>query len=313
MNFKSLPQLLDHLKDEETAIKYYENIRWNGKPVCPHCGVDKAPYATARGYKCSDSDCHRKFTVKVGTIFYKSPVKMRIWMAAIFLTTNHKKGISSVQLAIDLGVTQKTAWFMLHRIRESFKSKFPEILGENETVEVDEAYIGGREVNKHTLKKRNKDNLTITNEGLPYVPKKTVIGIIERSGKVAVKHVDSATTQAAGEFISSHVSPNAKINTDESLIYSNLGQIYDHKTVIHSMNVYVDGDIHTNTIENFWSVLKRTLYGTYHHVSEKHFPSYLNAIAGRFNTRLMETEERMVHFLKNNGDSPLSYRELVLK
>src|SRR5688572_10559432 len=121
MNFKSLPQLLDFFKDEATCIRYFEQQRWNGKPVCPFCKTDKAPYVTKRGYRCSDKACDKKFTVKVGTIFESSKIPFRIWFGAIYLITNHKKGISSHQLACDLDITQKTAWFVLHRIREMLK------------------------------------------------------------------------------------------------------------------------------------------------------------------------------------------------
>ncbi|MCH6573756.1 MAG: IS1595 family transposase [Bacteroidetes bacterium] len=310
MNFKSLPQLLDHLKDEETAIKYYENIRWNGKPVCPHCSIDKAPYVTKVGYKCSDSDCGMKFSVRVGTIFYRSPIKMRIWMAAFFLVTSHKKGISSVQLGLDLGVTQKTAWFMIHRIRETFKEKQPVVLGADNVVEADETHIGGKEKNKHTLKKRSDDNKDLTNEGLPYEPKKVVIGLIEKDGgKVVLQYIDSASGPNAEEFILKNVVEEATLHTDDSPIYN--GIMDKHLTVTHSSNIFVDGDIHTNTIENFWSVMKRGLYGVYHQVSGKYLPAYLNEYAGRFNTRLMETEERMVKFLKEGGERYLSRIELV--
>ena len=126
MNFKSLPQLLDYYKDEATCIEYYENIRWGGNPVRPHCGSEN-PYKTNRGYKCSNNECYKKFTVKVGAIFENSKVPFRIWFAPIYLATSHKKGISSVQLALDLEITKRTAWFVLHRIREMLRDKAPKI------------------------------------------------------------------------------------------------------------------------------------------------------------------------------------------
>lgn len=152
MEFKSLIQLLDYLKDEKTCVEYYEQIRWGGEPHCPHCGCG-IPYKTNRGWKCRDKECHKKFTVKVGTIFENSKISFRIWFAAIYLTTTSKKGISSVQLATQLNISQKTAWFVLHRIREMLKDKAPKMLGETKMVDTDATYIGGKEKNKHYPKK----------------------------------------------------------------------------------------------------------------------------------------------------------------
>jgi transposase-like protein len=144
MQFKSLPQLLDYFKEESTGIAYYEQLRWNGKPVCPHCGVDKTPYRTNRGFKCSDKDCHKKFTVKTGTIFDNSKISFRIWFAAIFLADSNRKGISSLQLSRELGITQKTAWFVLHRVRTMLTTNAPTMVGENNPVEANETYLGGQ-------------------------------------------------------------------------------------------------------------------------------------------------------------------------
>lgn len=129
MNFTSIHKLSDIFKDEKTCIAYYEQLRWNSNPVCPHCGAEK-PYITNRGYKCSKKDCHKKFTVKAGTIFENSKIPFKAWFGAIFLATNQKKGISSVQLAIGLNITQKTAWFLLHRVREMLKQNAPEMLND---------------------------------------------------------------------------------------------------------------------------------------------------------------------------------------
>lgn len=309
MNFKSLPQLLDHFREEKTCIEYYEKIRWNGKPVCPHCGTEK-PYRTNRGFKCSDKDCHKKFTVRVGTVFENSKISFRIWFAAIYLCTAHKKGISSVQLAIDLGITQKTAWFVLHRVREMLKDKAPQMLGENKIVEADEAYVGGRERNKHHIKRRSNQNPDLTNEGKPYKQKKTVIGIIERDGKVVLKYIPSANKENMLTFIKKHVPEGSKIYTDEFRGYAQLNKRYSHETVRHAIHVYVAGNVHTNSIENFWSILKRGLYGVYHQVSDKHIERYLNEFAARFNTRKHATDERFELFL-GQSEGRLSYKNLT--
>lgn len=309
MNFKSLPQLLDYFREEKTCIEYYEQIRWNGKPVCPHCGNEKV-YKTNRGHKCANKECHKKFTVKVGTIFENSKIPFRIWFAAIYLATTHKKGISSVQLAIDLGITQKTAWFVLHRIREMLKDKSPQMLGENNMVETDATYIGGKEKNKHLRKRRSHTDRHLTNEGKLYKPKKTVIGIIERDGKVALKYVSGETTKNMVDFVTMHVPSGATIYSDEAPAYKKLEKFYTHDNVKHSLNIYVNGDVHTNTIENFWSILKRGLYGIYHQVSDKHISRYLDEFAARYNTRKLSSQERFEKFLVDS-ESALTYNELT--
>lgn len=309
MNFKSLPQLLDYFKEESTCIEYYEQIRWNGNACCPHCGTEKV-YKTKRGYRCSDKECKKDFTVRTGTIFAQSNISFRIWFAAIFLATTHKKGISSVQLALDLGITQKTAWFVLHRVREMLKEKAPQMLGESKMVETDATYIGGKERNKHLRKRRSLDNKEVTNEGKPYKAKKTVIGIIERDGKVALKHVSGETTQNMVDFVRTHVPQDTTIYSDEAPAYNQLKRFYTHDNVKHAINIYVEGSVHTNTIENFWSVLKRGLYGVYHQVSDKHLERYLDEYSARFNTRRLSSQERFEKFLVDS-ESYLSHKQLV--
>ncbi|TJY37713.1 IS1595 family transposase [Pontimicrobium aquaticum] len=309
MNFKSLPQLLDYFKEESTCLEYYAQIRWNGKPVCPHCDSERV-YTTNRGYKCANNECYKKFTVKVGTIFHNSKISLRIWFAAIYLATTHKKGISSVQLAIDLGITQKTAWFVLHRIREMLKEKAPQMLGENNMVEVDEAYIGGKESNKHISKRRSFEDKNLTNEGKPFRDKKIVVGLIERNGNVVLKHVPKADANNMVAFINKHVPEGSTVYSDEASVYRKLHKTYTHESVKHALSIYVEGSVHTNTIENFWSVLKRGLYGIYHQVSEKHLERYLDEFSARFNTRSLTSQERFEKFLVDS-ESILSYKRLT--
>ncbi len=309
MQFKSLIQLLDYFKDEKTCVEYYEQIRWGGEPECPHCGCGN-PYKTNRGWKCRNKECHRKFTVKVGTIFENSKISFRIWFAAIYLATTSKKGISSVQLATQLNITQKTAWFVLHRIREMLKEKSPKMLGETKMVEADEAYIGGKEKNKHGIKRRSNDNPDLTNEGKPYKPKKVVVGLIERDGKVLLKYVPRADAANMVTFIKKHVPEKSTLYTDNASVYKKLHKSYNHGSVDHALSVYVDGEVHTNTIENFWSILKRGIYGIYHQVSDKHITRYLDEFAARFNTRDLTPQERFDGFLEDS-ESVLSYKFLI--
>ncbi len=311
MNFNSLLQLTDHFKDEKTCIKYYEKLRWNGKPICPHCGAD-APYKTNRGYKCSNSECYKKFTVKVGTIFENSKIPFRIWFGAIFLCTAHKKGISSVQLATDLNITQKTAWFVLHRIREMLKEKSPNLIGSNNMVEGDETYVGGIEINRHKSKRLASPATGLANDGTPYNNKKIILGVIERQGKVILKHVPNATENQMLPFIKSSVVQGSRIITDEFTGYSKVGKNYNHNTINHKEKIYVIGDVHTNTIENFWSVLKRGIYGTYHQVSSKHIDRYLNEFAGRFNTRKSTSQDRF-ELVLTKAEGRLLYKNLIAK
>ena len=310
MNFKSLPQLLDYFKEESTCKEYYQQIRWNGDVACPHCGSLKV-YTTKRGFRCGDSECRKDFTVTTGTIFHNSNIPLRLWFAAIFLATTHKKGISSVQLALDLGITQKSAWHVLHRIREMLREKSPQMLGERKMVETDATYIGGKEGNKHYNKRRSHADNNVTNEGKPYKPKKTVIGIIERDGKVALKYVSGETTKNMVDFVTTHVPQDATIYSDEAPAYNQLKRYYTHDNVKHALNIYVEGNVHTNTIENFWSVLKRGLYGVYHQVSDKHLERYLDEYSARFNTRKLSSQERFEKFLIDS-ESVLSYKELTL-
>jgi transposase-like protein len=310
MKFKSLIQLLDYFKKEETCIKYAENLIWKGNPQCPHCKSYK-PYITTTGYKCSNNECYKKFTIKVGSIFEGSKLPFRTWFAAIYLISSHKKGISSVQLSVDLNVTQKTAWFMLQRIREMFKNEVPEIFNGGGIYEADETHVGGIEDNRHKNKKRYKDT-DLANDGTPYNKKKVVIGIVERRGKIMLKLVKSTKTEDLLPVIHQYIPKGSTVFTDESTAYFKLQHTHIHQTVNHSAKVFTEGNVHTNTIENFFSNLKRGIMGIYYQMSEKHLERYLNEYAARYNTRDVNAYERFENLIgKSQGG--ILYKNLIAK
>jgi transposase-like protein len=227
-NFKSVIELLDYFKDEATCVSFYEQIRWNGEPACPHCGSLKTPYKIKNGYRCSEKLCRKDFTVKVGTIFQQSHIPLRTWFAAIYLQTAHKKGISSLQLSRDLNITQKTAWYLLHRIREMLRAKEPVML--KGTVEADETYVGGRDKNRHKNKRKGKTGVG---------DKIAMLGLVERGGRVFAKRISAPTKEIIGQVVRQHIVKGSNLHTDEHGAYISLGKSYNHKSVNHILQIYV--------------------------------------------------------------------------
>lgn len=299
--FHNLKECLAYFSEEKTCLDYLEQQLWNGKPVCPHCGSERV-YRLANGkqFKCGNKKtCDRKFTVLKGSIYENTKIPLSTWFGAIWLLTAHKKGISSHQLARDLGVTQKTGWFILHRVRLIMSDKGPEIL-EN-VVEVDETYVGGKFENMNRGRRKKwqesgKDN------------KVAVMGMVQRGGRAKLKVIGQDTFK---ETVRKHVDTSAFLITDSHISYVGLAQEYaGHESVNHSQSEYKRGDIYTNTVEGFFSNFKRGLIGIYHSMSEKHLSRYCDEFAARYNTRKLKDAERFKIMIRQSKGR-LKYADLT--
>jgi transposase-like protein len=298
-SFDTLFQLMAAFPDEQTAIDHFTAIRWADGAYCPLCGSTKLyHFSDKRTHKCGD--CRKRFSIKVGTIFEDTKIELRKWFMAIWLITSHKKGIASTSLAKDLGVTQKTAWFMLHRLRHAARTQsFNKPLdGE---VEIDETYVGGKASNRHKGDPKNAPGTA---------GKVAVIGAIQRGGSVVATVIDRTDTATLDGFVHAVVDPSASVSTDEHSGYRHLGRTFAHGVVRHSAGEYVKGDTHTNSIEGYWSLLKRQITGIHHWVSPKHLNAYVGESAWRFNLRGMGEGAR-VNALLAETNGRLRYKELI--
>jgi transposase-like protein len=295
--FNSFLDVIQQFPTEQTCREFFEKMRWNGHIVCPHCQTDKIyKFQSGKLYKCAT--CKKQFTVKVGTIFEDSALPLQKWFYAIYLVTAHKKGLSSHQLARDIKVTQKTAWHMLHRIRHAMKVKsFAKPM--TGTVEADETYVGGK--GHHGKRGRGSEN------------KIAVFGIIERGGKLVSQPVKRVNAKTLKGIIRQNVSKKATIMTDEWTAYTGLGNEFSkHGIVNHGRKEYVNGSVHVNNMENFWSLLKRGITGIYHHVSPEHLHRYCDEFEYRYNSREIKDTQRFTSLL-NTCEGRLMYRNLIAK
>lgn len=300
-NFKSILDLVKAFPDEQTCINHLETLRWNGDVVSPFDETSKVYKCKGNKYRCKNTG--KYFNVKTNTIFDNTKLELQKWFLAIYIVTSHKKGISSLQLSRDLNITQKSAWFMLQRIRKCFGIENNNEL-DNE-VEADETYIGGKNKNRHTDKKIENS------QGRSSKDKTPVVGMVEREGKLNAKAVDNVKAETLSREIINRVKTSAKLYTDEWIGYKGLERVYDHNIVKHNQNEYVNGKIYTNTIEGFWSLLKRGIIGIYHFISKKHLQKYVDEFVFRYNTRNHTIESRF-NLLLSNLENRLTYKTLIL-
>jgi transposase-like protein len=306
MTTKSLPtsllEAVTYFSDLDVAADYVAKLRWPNGPICPKCGSTEHSYLkTRRIWKCKS--CKRQFSVKVGTIFEDSPLPLTKWLPAIWLAANAKNGISSHELARALGITQKSAWFMLQRIRLAMQTgSFAKLSG---IVEVDETYIGGKARNMHKSVRLQRQRSLKARMG-----KTAIVGAIQRDGQVRAQVIHNARHNTLHGFIQREVEHGSSVFTDDFRSYHGLDADYDWRVVDH-METYVDGQVHTNFIENFWALLKRGLNGTYISVKPFHLFRYLDERMFTFNMRELDDYGRFETVLSQVAGRRLTYLQLT--
>lgn len=293
-HFESLIDLFQAFPNEKACIKHLQAIRWQDGAYCPHCGHDKIyEFAKKPLFKCAQ--CHVNFSIRVGTIFENSKLPLQTWFAAIWLITNHPKGIASTTLAKDLHITQKTAWFVLHRLRHASRVKtFDKPL--SGIVEIDAAFVKGRKSPKASRKDGNVG----------------VLGAVERKGRVIARVIPQGIgAPEAQKFIDDVVSPNADmLVTDAHRVFFDAATAAQHQTINHAKEGKTRGIVHTQTIEGVWAQLKRQIFGIHHWVSPKHLQNYVNEMAWRMSRRELNASSRM-NALFGHVEGKLTYKDLI--
>ena len=296
----TLMELFKMFPDDETAEEWFVENRWPDGLRCAHCeGDNVAEQGNHPQMPFHCRDCRKFFSVKTNSFMHSSKVGYQKWIVAIYLITTNLKGVSSMKLHRDIGVTQKTAWHMLHRIREAWNISGDTYEGE---VEVDESYFGGKESNKHA-----KDKL---NAGRGTVGKTAVVGMKNRDTNQVQAEVVEATDKATLQgFVVENTTPDTVVYTDEAMAYSGLPRT--HLAVGHGVGEYVREQAHTNGLESFWSMLKRGYTGTYHHISPKHLHRYVDEFSGRHNVRPLDTIDQMELVARRAAGKQLRYKDLI--
>jgi transposase-like protein len=289
--------------DEEAAREHFERVQWPDGPICPRChGVNQATKLEGKStrpgvWKCRP--CQKPFSVTVGTVFERSHIPLNKWLYAMHALAAGKKGTSAHQLHRELGISYQSAWFMCHRIREAMRpAKYPGPLGGlEETVEVDESYIGGVAGNRKNRKVK---------------PKRAIVALVHRGGDVRTFPIKKVNSRHMNAILEKHVSKKSYLMTDDSNIYPKIGRKFrDHESVNHKIEEYVRGDAHVNNAENYFSILKRGIVGIYHHISQEHMPMYLAEFDFRYNARSklgVNDTERAEKILRGARGKRLTYR-----
>lgn len=307
VKFKSLIQLTKYFSDEAKCVEHLEQLRWGNERGCVHCGSTKTYVCKGLGkYKCGD--CGERFSVKTKTFFENSKIPLSKWFIAMYLCLSHKKGVSSIQLATDIGVTQKTAWFILHRIRLLVNERAPQML--TGTIEADETFIGGKDRFKSKKKRKELVEQTKATGSGFRSEKAVVVGLLQRDGKLILKHIPNAKAENMVPFVEKHVAKGSELFTDEHYAYARTTG-YIHQSVRHSVQEYKVGKTHTNTLEGAWALFKRSVYGIHHSISKKHLQKYATAFAFKYSTRDYTEQQRFDLALSKCSEGRLTYWDLI--